>query len=173
LHPPAGMSRGAGSAQPCGCDPGAHWTCERHRQEGQMIERGGTRAKRNEQGHKQCPSCKNFFDIDGFHKSSRRAGWQAEDGSHRQSRCKSCQNLDRQTAARVRTAKLAAIKKSAGCADCGYNAHSAALDFHHQRDKLFQLTRDLCRAWVEVEKEIAKCVVLCANCHRVRHHADR
>jgi hypothetical protein len=56
------------------------------------------------------------------------------------------------------------------CADCGYNAAVAALEFHH-RDasaKEFQISYggvSRQRLW----DEAAKCDLLCANCHRLRH----
>jgi hypothetical protein len=58
------------------------------------------------------------------------------------------------------------------CADCGYNAAVAALEFHH-RDagtKEFQISKSSVsrsRLWAEA----AKCDLLCANCHRMRHIA--
>jgi hypothetical protein len=144
---------------------------------GPMFTTGGVpsrEADRDVYGNKKCPRCKRFTPISGYHRSNRRAGWLAADGSFRQSRCKLCQNVDRKTAANARTDVLAAIKVDRGCADCGYRAHSAALDFHHTGDdKSFGLSRNLTVAMGKALSEIAKCVVLCANCHRVRHHVNR
>jgi len=58
------------------------------------------------------------------------------------------------------------------CADCGYNAAVAALEFHHRDagSKAFQISKSgvsRTRLWAEA----AKCELLCANCHRVRHLA--
>jgi hypothetical protein len=66
------------------------------------------------------------------------------------------------------------IKLERGCADCGYRAHPVALDFDHLpgTKKLYRVAtmagmkRDL------IDAEIAKCEVVCANCHRIRT-ADR
>lgn len=57
-----------------------------------------------------------------------------------------------------------------GCVDCGYAAHPAALQFDHLPgvDKSFQLSNSLQRAWADVLAEVAKCEVVCANCHAVR-----
>lgn len=58
-----------------------------------------------------------------------------------------------------------------GCAVCGELDYDV-LDFHHLRDKKFSLNRvtaDYGEA--KVKAELAKCIVLCANCHR-RHHAS-
>jgi hypothetical protein len=71
--------------------------------------------------------------------------------------------------ARMRTyAKLVAIKLESGCVDCGYNVHAAALQFDHRpdEDKSFDVSSK--QGWTATEQEIAKCDVVCANCHAVR-----
>lgn len=67
--------------------------------------------------------------------------------------------------------RVAQIKLAAGCADCGYASHSAALDFDHRdpSTKVGNVAAMVCsRSWDSIEAEIAKCDVVCANCHRVR-----
>jgi len=62
------------------------------------------------------------------------------------------------------------LKTVQGCAECGYNAHPAALDFDHINpdDKEFLIPRYLARSSLtRLFKEIRKCRILCANCHRV------
>jgi hypothetical protein len=66
------------------------------------------------------------------------------------------------------------IKLSKGCARCGYNAHAAALDFNHINGrKNFSISQDPKRAWADLSKEIAKCEILCANCHRIHTYELR
>lgn len=69
-----------------------------------------------------------------------------------------------------RRQRLNALKLAAGCADCGYNAHPAALQFDHLdgETKDGNLSKNLARSWAWIEAEIAKCEVVCANCHAVR-----
>lgn len=59
-----------------------------------------------------------------------------------------------------------------GCLDCGYKQHPEALEFDHLpgSTKLFKVSDApmLGKIWSEVASEIAKCEVVCANCHRVR-----
>ncbi len=54
------------------------------------------------------------------------------------------------------------------CVDCG-EMDPVVLEFDHLRDKSFcvglELTR---RRWQDILDEIAKCEVVCANCHRRR-----
>ncbi len=58
------------------------------------------------------------------------------------------------------------------CSSCPYDANLAALDFHHLRDKKFQLDlRHLSNGkWESLVAEANKCILLCANCHREHHN---
>ena len=54
------------------------------------------------------------------------------------------------------------------CADCG-ERDPVVLEFDHLRDKTFDIGSKLIhKAWPAVLAEIAKCEVVCANCHRRR-----
>ena len=67
--------------------------------------------------------------------------------------------------------KLAEIKEASGCVDCGITNH-IMLDFDHLHDKKYNISRMIHDgfSWAAIKKEIAKCEVVCANCHRVRTH---
>lgn len=70
---------------------------------------------------------------------------------------------------RARRDRLNAIKMATGCVDCGFAAHPAALQFDHVRgEKLFEIGSKTSMAWERMEAEIAKCDVVCANCHAIR-----
>ncbi len=62
---------------------------------------------------------------------------------------------------------LDAIKVERGCADCGYNADSVALDFDHLGEKNFNISMSK-RTVQAILQEVATCEVVCANCHRIR-----
>lgn len=70
--------------------------------------------------------------------------------------------------ARLR-AYLDNVKTSQGCLVCGERV-AVCLDFHHldPSKKEFTLSKAL-RSNKKLADEIAKCVVLCANCHRKLH----
>lgn len=54
------------------------------------------------------------------------------------------------------------------CVDCG-ETDPTVLEFDHLRDKEFDISRGYySRRWETVLPEIAKCEVVCANCHRRR-----
>ncbi len=60
-------------------------------------------------------------------------------------------------------------KLSKGCAICGYNKCAEALDFHHPGDKNFRIALSTGKNLEEIKKEIDKCIIHCANCHRELH----
>ena len=76
----------------------------------------------------------------------------------------------------LRVEYLNRIKLASGCVQCGYNASPIALDFDHinHENKSEDLKRCGSRRsigdlpWDKIDDEIAKCQVLCANCHRVK-----
>lgn len=68
--------------------------------------------------------------------------------------------------------KWALEYKGSKCEICGYNKCSEALDFHHKnpKEKDFSLSdRNLILDWQEIKKELDKCSLICANCHREIH----
>lgn len=67
--------------------------------------------------------------------------------------------------------KLKLLAKLGGkCAHCGYDKCPAALEFHHldPSQKDFGVS-DTFRDFAKLEKEVDKCIVLCANCHAEEH----
>lgn len=74
-----------------------------------------------------------------------------------------------------RRAYLSAHKAERGCSDCGYRANPVALDFDHRPGsvKAFSLGNVSNRSYKSIEAEIAKCDVVCANCHRIRTQQRR
>ena len=65
--------------------------------------------------------------------------------------------------------RLQKIKEDSGCVDCGVCNH-IVLDFDHLKDKKYNISRMIHDgfSWAAIKKEIAKCEVVCANCHRIR-----
>lgn len=68
------------------------------------------------------------------------------------------------------------IKRQLHCADCG-ELHPATLQFHHlnSENKMFNIGDAVSDAISvdRIKEEIEKCVVLCANCHAIRHYNMR
>ena len=71
---------------------------------------------------------------------------------------------------------LVALKGHLRCIKCGED-HPACLDFHHkdplQKDR--SLADAISHGWsiARLEAEVAKCLVLCSNCHRKIHYEAR
>jgi hypothetical protein len=67
------------------------------------------------------------------------------------------------------------LKVEARCPDCGGKFHSVAMDFDHVSGaKVQHISRMVSQphhySWDALLAEIAKCEIVCANCHRVRTH---
>jgi len=69
----------------------------------------------------------------------------------------------------------AQYKATLSCTRCGFN-HPAALDFHHvnPEEKEGNIHRFLSNGQhTKLKEELKKCIVLCANCHRIHHHDEK
>jgi hypothetical protein len=65
--------------------------------------------------------------------------------------------------------RLRKIKRKP-CHDCGNVFPAYTMQFDHNRDKLFNLSKAQTKKWELVLKEIEKCEIVCANCHSIRTH---
>ena len=67
-----------------------------------------------------------------------------------------------------RTLALIEYFRTHPCVQCG-EADPVVLEFDHVRDKAFDIGQNLLdHRWEAIVEEIAKCEVVCANCHRRR-----
>lgn len=130
---------------------------------------------------KRCTLCKRLLPLEGFHRNrSRRDG--------RQNACKPCNIARNQRwyrehptarAARMddyakrrrdgNRARVLAYLRTHPCVDCG-ETDPVVLDFDHLRAKFRNVSLMVLRnhPWPRILDEIAKCEVVCANCHRRR-----
>ena len=73
--------------------------------------------------------------------------------------------------------KARAVSHAGGvCRGCGRLGPNAVFEFHHRdaRTKEFGIGQDgVPRSWERILAELAKCVMLCANCHREVHAGVR
>lgn len=127
---------------------------------------------------KTCVTCKIEKSLDDFNKRAR-----SKDG--RQARCRDCirkwykdnkkSHIERVNA---RSKKVRDIlrqyvweRKKGPCADCGQTFHPVAMDFDHIRgEKITDVSKMIAKesSLEDINLEIAKCDLVCANCHRVR-----
>ena len=124
---------------------------------------------------KRCYVCKELLDETAFNKNKTRS-----DGL--QNKCKNCNkkilkehyNKNKQyyykknkIKRKELTKKLRDFKATLICLTCGEN-DPRCLDFHHLKDKVYIISEmpRLGFSFTNILKEIEKCMVLCANCHR-------
>lgn len=68
-----------------------------------------------------------------------------------------------------RLAKIQAYKTSLPCKDCGGKFSAEAMEFDHCRGKKsFAISQGAHKSLLAIATEIAKCDLVCANCHRMR-----
>ena len=109
---------------------------------------------------KSCSQCERTLPLSDFYQS----------GSKVQARCKACFN--RMCVERWRRIKIEEVERFGGrCADCAGVFHPDVFDVHHvdPSEKEFAWTKLRLFSAARRRAELAKCVMLCANCHRVRH----
>jgi 5-methylcytosine-specific restriction endonuclease McrA len=65
---------------------------------------------------------------------------------------------------------LRGLKESTPCVDCGKQYPYYVMDFDHLRDKEYQVSLMVGQGYdiPAIQKEIAKCEIVCSNCHRIR-----
>lgn len=114
------------------------------------------------EGQKTCARCKKSKPGADFYMRGR---W-------RQSWCKPCFNAYCMQRWSTRKAQYVAFL-GGHCVDCGTVFPPAVFDFHHVGSKDFDWSKLRLRSDAEIRKELAKCVLLCANCHRKRHADER
>lgn len=70
--------------------------------------------------------------------------------------------------------KVVALKLAKGCEKCGYKKCARALQYHHLRDKKYEVAKMVAqgRSMTAIYEEIAKCILVCANCHAEIHDMD-
>lgn len=74
---------------------------------------------------------------------------------------------------RLKLKSMALDYKGNKCSKCGYDKCPGALDFHHLENKEFNISNNgITNSWAKVLKELDKCVILCANCHRELHYEE-
>lgn len=89
----------------------------------------------------------------------------------RRSYCYTCHSEKCKEYAKAKQIWLNEIQLTRGCLHCSYNTCAYAMDFHHINPevKSFNLGRGRYVSWDRLRKEVEKCVVLCARCHRELH----
>lgn len=126
---------------------------------------------------KTCPKCKRLLPLSGFAcNASKRDGLQswcrtckkARDAGYYQRNKDKYLRYNRKQYARLNA--LLAELKARPCTDCGGIFPPYVMDFDHldSAEKLFDVGRARRSGLSAIKREIAKCELVCANCHRIR-----
>jgi len=77
----------------------------------------------------------------------------------------------KQNRRKLRDERKALLLKDAKCIDCGID-DIRVLDFHHRdrQEKELGIAKAYSYSLERIMNETAKCDILCANCHRIRHY---
>lgn len=116
-------------------------------------------------GYKNCTKCNVNKPISEFYKRTNKKTCA--------SKCKKCANT--YYGNRVKIVKIKMIEyKGSQCEKCKLklkDTHYAVFDFHHLDPKAKDIKFDRIKyqSWEKIQKEIDKCLLLCANCHRLEH----
>ena len=134
---------------------------------------------------KKCTKCGQWKDIEEF-------AWKNKAQGKRRAQCKECtrkEDKERYANDEKRREAIKAvhknqveyikkyvqdIKKHSKCAICDENRWYV-LDFHHVGEKDFTISQKIKEgcSLETIKKEIEKCIILCANCHREVHYKER
>lgn len=120
---------------------------------------------------KLCRYCNNSFPEKDF--------GVAKTTAHKVYRRRKCLFCYRKTKNALKSSRrdwIDEYKAAHGCARCGLK-DARVLDFHHEdmTTKEFAVSDFHYHQYNmdKVKEEIAKCMVVCANCHRILHHEHR
>ncbi len=111
-----------------------------------------------------CTRCHKSLDESKFYRKANKL----------HSHCKECHNT--YCCTRWIQRKIQAVTHMGGvCTDCKGVYPYPVFEFHHRdpSTKDFSWGKMKLRSISQIEKELEKCDLLCANCHRLRHHLER
>ena len=114
-----------------------------------------TETKQGNKKHRVCKLCRSDLAKQRYHSNT-----------------KAKENIMRNCLERITANKARAVEYLGGkCEDCGGVYPQQVYDFHHRDPKEKDISPARARhlSWENYKKEIDKCVLLCANCHRIKH----
>jgi hypothetical protein len=105
--------------------------------------------------------------IDGYQRYCKKCANNFSAKSESKNKAK-YENIRSQVRNRFRE-ELREYKISRGCARCGEN-HPAVLELHHTDPSVKDINPSAASGRKMFYEEAEKCIVLCANCHRIEHY---
>ena len=119
---------------------------------------------------KQCRYCHQEKPAENFGQAATIRG-----KVYRRHRCTDCKNTLQTKRIQGLRLWVENYKKMRSCERCGYSDYRA-LTFHHpdKAEKVFAIAEAtiIGRSLAAIEREIAKCSLICANCHAIEHYHE-
>lgn len=116
--------------------------------------------------NRTCRGCGNEFPIEKFPLAGITKGVR-----YRRHLCAGCYGEQKRQQKRKQRRAFWEFKKTLECAHCGL-ADYRVLEFHYVSGEKERELSNLVEAPKKFQEELKKCIVLCANCHRILHHVD-
>lgn len=120
---------------------------------------------------KECLTCKQVLSTSLFYKQQQKSEYSNTIWEYFDTVCKKCRK--EYSAERRLALKLKAVEYKGGqCVRCDYSdkTYLSVFEFHHldPKEKDFSISSTY-KSWNKIVPELDKCILLCANCHRIEH----
>jgi Zn ribbon nucleic-acid-binding protein len=117
-----------------------------------------------------CSSCGQYKPVTSFGKNRARKNGLS-------SKCKKCSRNYASDRLEQRKQWYNDYKNTLSCSKCGFS-NPIALDFHHlypnEKDMtISKMVRNGKQSIEDIRLEMARCIVLCSNCHRILHAEEK
>jgi hypothetical protein len=114
---------------------------------------------------KQCKYCNKLYPEEFFEVANVIKG-----KAYRRNKCKTCKQETQNIRSRGNRKEVNAFKETLVCLRCGIS-DPRVLEFHHPdpTQKEYNIGNMFSYSLEKIHSEIAKCNVLCANCHKITH----
>ena len=120
---------------------------------------------------KRCKYCNKYYPENEFG-----IALTTKNKVYRRRKCKSCYRNTKKNLQKKYKNWINEYKNKRGCIKCGIKDYRV-LDLHHKdgNKKEFSLGMILTNGYgfSRIKKEADKCIVICANCHRILHYKEK
>lgn len=115
-----------------------------------------------------CVKCKQERPLEAFNKNQRACRCCQKEYYRQNAKQHRANVKKRRDAIKAEQYSLVQEAKSVSCADCGGSFHYCQMDFDHLVEKVRDVSRLVGGSTKKLLEEMAKCEVVCSNCHRLR-----
>lgn len=115
-----------------------------------------------------CKKCNQTFPLEEFANAGTLKGV-----NYKRHVCKRCYYYSKIPRREKERNWIKSLKENKCCERCGFDNHKA-LQWHHKnpKDKTFNIADAIRYSRQDILDEIAKCELICANCHQIEHHTE-